>query len=59
MPAFVQTAPYTDRSARVVCEECDLDERHDRTEPAQRAAREHNESAHAFPPPLDLQEEIP
>lgn len=57
MPAHVQTAPYTDRSARVICEECRLDERHDRTEPAQAAAHEHNDRVHAFPPPLDLQEE--
>jgi hypothetical protein len=59
MPAHVQTAPYLDRSARVICEDCQLDERHSRTEPAQQAAAEHNAREHAFPPPLDLPEETP
>lgn len=46
MPAFVRTAPYLDRSARVICPECGLEEPHDRTEPAQLAARAHNDQHH-------------
>lgn len=54
MPAVVHVAPYTDRSATVDCDECDLHERHERTAPAQDAAREHNRTEHAFPDPLPI-----
>lgn len=50
MPAYVRTAPYLDRSARVICEECDLDEGHDRTGPAQTAAGDHNRTHHPTEP---------
>jgi hypothetical protein len=59
MPAYVQTAPYTDRRGRVICEECSLAEWHDRTAQAQAAAQEHNRSVHAYPPPLPIETEEP
>lgn len=46
MPAVVFAAPYTDRSARVVCLECSTDDAYDRTAPAQEAARAHNLAQH-------------
>lgn len=45
-PAFVRTAPYTDRSARVVCAECSIDDHYDRTASAQAAASAHNAEQH-------------
>lgn len=46
MPAVVHTAPYLDRSARLVCLDCEIEEPFERTEPAQAAAREHNARHH-------------
>lgn len=50
MPAYVQTAPYLDRSARVICPECNLEEEYSRTEPAQAAAHAHNVAEHGATP---------
>lgn len=47
MPAVVFAAPYVDRSARVVCPECGLDETRDRTAEAQDLARQHNLERHS------------
>jgi hypothetical protein len=47
MPAVVFTAPYVDRSARVVCAECGLDETRDRTADAQDLASQHNLREHS------------
>jgi hypothetical protein len=55
MSAYVRTAAYIDRSARVICEECSIDETYPRTEPAQVAARAHNEAVHAYPEPLPME----